>query len=253
MKMFTAMWNQRSSDGNTEWDREFANAINTGSRGTIIREFTDPEKKEEYDNAVNNQKELNGARKKQLENWLRTHPDPKDSDLKTYLKYLNINIDAQGGSFYKPRPGTETSSYQSKVSVPRAEGPANVRYNNPGAAYPRKQDEKYGVEGYGIIGGGHKIAKFPTPVHGAAANFDLFADKYTGMTFKDAMKKWRGRPSPVPKGYSPNDVVDDNFLNDPNRAIDFFKKMALHESPDFKGMTDDDWRNAWQMWKSATA
>jgi len=253
MKMFKAMWNQRSSDGNTEWDREFANAINTGSRGTIIREFTDPEKKEEYDNAVNNQKELNGARKKQLENWLRTHPDPKDSDLKTYLKDLNINIDAQGGSFYKPRPGTETSSYQSKVSVPRAEGPANVRYNNPGAAYPRKQDEKYGVEGYGIIGGGHKIAKFPTPVHGAAANFDLFADKYTGMTFKDAMKKWRGRPSPVPKGYSPNDVVDDNFLNDPNRAIDFFKKMALHESPDFKGMTDDDWRNAWQMWKSATA
>lgn len=142
-----------------------------------------------------------------------------------------------------------TGSYQSKVNVPASEGAANVRYNNPAAAYPRKADEKYGVEGYGIIGGGHKIAKFPTPVHGAAANFDLFSSNYVGMTFKDAMRKWRGRPSPVPKGYKSDDIIDENFLNDPDQAIDFFKKMALHESPQFKGMSDDDWRSAWEMWK----
>ena len=129
-------------------------------------------------------------------------------------------------------------------------GPDGTAYNNPAAAYPRKQDEKYGVEGYGTIGGGHKIAKFPTPVHGAAANFDLFADNYTGMTFESAMKKWRGRKSPVPSGYSSSDVISEDFLNDPDQAIDFFKKMALHESPDFRGMSDDDWRSAWDMWKA---
>ena len=152
-------------------------------------------------------------------------------------------------NIYRTSGRTSRSSYQNKVNVPKSEGAANVRYNNPSAAYPRKADEKYGVEGYGIIGGGHKIAKFPTPVHGAAANFDLFAENYTGMTFKAAMKKWRGRTSPVPKGYSSNEVIDEDFLNDPAQAIDFFKKMALHESPDFKGMSDADWRSAWDMWR----
>ena len=56
------------------------------------------------------------------------------------------------------------------------------------------------------------------------------------------MKKWRGRKSPVPSGYSEGDVISEDFLNDPDQAIDFFKKMALHESPDFKGMSDNDWR-----------
>jgi len=153
-------------------------------------------------------------------------------------------------NMYRTSGGTQGAGYKKKVNVDKSQGAANVRYNNPAAAYPRKQDEKYGVEGYGVIGGGHKIAKFPTPVHGAAANFDLFADNYTGMTFESAMKKWRGRESPVPSGYSASDVVSEDFLNDPDQAIDFFKKMALHESPDFKGMSDDDWRSAWDMWKA---
>ena len=153
-------------------------------------------------------------------------------------------------NMYRTSGRTFGADYQNKVSVPKSQGAANVRYNNPAAAYPRKQDEKYGVEGYGIIGGGHKIAKFPTPVHGAAANFDLFADNYVNMTFGSAMKKWRGRKSPVPSGYSEGDVISEDFLNDPDQAIDFFKKMALHESPDFKGMSDNDWRSAWEMWRA---
>jgi len=153
-------------------------------------------------------------------------------------------------NMYRTSGRTQGASYKKKVNVDKSQGAANVRYNNPAAAYPRKQDEKYGVEGYGTIGGGHKIAKFPTPVHGAAANFDLFADNYVNMTFESAMKKWRGRKSPVPSGYSASDVVSEDFLNDPDQAIDFFKKMALHESPDFKGMSDDDWRSAWEMWKA---
>ena len=142
-------------------------------------------------------------------------------------------------------------TYQKKVDVPVSEGQANVRYNNPAAAYPRKADEKYGVEGYGVIGkrGEHKIAKFPTPVHGAASNFDLFAANYTGMTFKDAVKKWRGEgKTSVPRGYDPDAIIDKDFLNDSDRAMDFFKKMASHEGSKFK-MSDDEWLQAWQMWK----
>jgi len=159
----------------------------------------------------------------------------------------------QTGEFKKEKkvklPTTTGGSYKKRIQVDPKEGAANVRYNNPAAAYPRKADEKYGVEGYGIIGGGHKIAKFPSPVHGAAANFDLFASAYNNMTFEAAMKKWRGRPSPVPSGYSPNEVIDKEFLNDQDQAIDFFKKMALHESPNFKGMTESDWVMAWEMWQ----
>lgn len=145
---------------------------------------------------------------------------------------------------------TMRGNWQKKVNVDRSLGAANTRYNNPSAAYPRKEDEKYGIEGYGTIGGGHRIGKFPSPIHGAAANFDLFADNYTNMTFKKAMKKWRGEDSPVPNGYKDNQIIDKNFLNDSSRAIDFFKKMALHESPDFAGMTDADWMSAWEMWKA---
>ena len=162
----------------------------------------------------------------------------------------------QTGEFKKASPKASTKpptttggSYNTRVDVDPSQGAANVRYNNPAAAYPRKADEKYGVEGYGIIGGGHKIAKFPTPVHGAAANFDLFSSNYTNMTFKAAIKKWRGRDSPVPSGYNPNEVIDKDFLNNKDRSIDFFKKMALHESPDFKGMTESDWIMAWEMWQ----
>jgi hypothetical protein len=51
--------------------------------------------------------------------------------------------------------------------------PASFRYFNPGAQYPSEEAARFGQTGYGIIGGGHKIARFPSPVNGAAANFDL--------------------------------------------------------------------------------
>jgi hypothetical protein len=49
---------------------------------------------------------------------------------------------------------------------------ASFRYNNPGAQYPSARAARFGQTGYGIIGGGHKIARFPSPVNGAASNFD---------------------------------------------------------------------------------
>ena len=203
------------------------------------------------------------------ENWLKQQNENisiKEGREKLGELLKKENVKPSLGSYSAPqrsktpvRYGKRTSgvtpspagTYQKKVDVPVSEGQANVRYNNPAAAYPRKADEKYGVEGYGIIGerGEHKIAKFPTPVHGAASNFDLFATGYLGMTFKDAVKKWRGEgKTSVPSGYNPDEVIDKDFLNDSNRAMDFFKKMASHEGSKFK-MSDDEWLQAWQMWK----
>ena len=161
-----------------------------------------------------------------------------------------------------PPVSINSGSSKKRSDIPYNGTPANVRYNNPGAAYPRQADEKYGLIGYGRLQGGkqgsHKIGRFPTPIHGAAANLDLFASSYTGKTVYAAVRKWRGNggrgeKTVVPKGYDPQMTITPEFLNDPGRAVDFFKKMALHESPNFGGMSDDDWRKAWEMWKERSA
>jgi hypothetical protein len=153
-----------------------------------------------------------------------------------------------------PKTSYIPNAHNRESTIPYEKGgpAANVRYNNPAAAWPRPADVKYGLIGYGKLndGEGNKIGRFPTPVQGAAANFDLFASNYKGMTIKDAMTKWRGRPSPAPAGYDPNEVITSDFLQNPSKAIDFFKKMALHESPTFNTMNDGDWKKAWSMWKT---
>jgi hypothetical protein len=42
------------------------------------------------------------------------------------------------------------------------------------------------------LGQGNNIAHFPTMVQGAAAQFDLWDQHYTGMTLKAAISKWSG-------------------------------------------------------------
>jgi hypothetical protein len=59
--------------------------------------------------------------------------------------------------------------------------PASIRYNNPGAQYPGASASAFGSTGFGIIGGGHKIARFDDPESGAAAQFDLLNRRYAGM------------------------------------------------------------------------
>jgi hypothetical protein len=72
--------------------------------------------------------------------------------------------------------------------------PAAIRFNNPGAAWPRQRDELYGGMGYATLndGQGNKIARFPDPVSGLAANMDLFATKYVGLTMDGAIRRWSG-------------------------------------------------------------
>jgi hypothetical protein len=181
---------------------------------------------------------------------------PTFDDLDGLIKDPNAPAAAPTATEELPKTSYVPNAHLREATIPYERGgpAANVRYNNPAAAWPRPQDVKYGLIGYGKLndGEGNKIGRFPTPVHGAAANFDLFASKYTGLTMQAAMNKWRGRPSPTPKGYDPNQVIDAQFLADPTRAIDFFKKMALHESPTFNTMTDQDWMKAHQLWKTVS-
>src|SRR5215510_7254823 len=96
-----------------------------------------------------------------------------------------------------------TATRRSDVS---GAAPASFRYNNPGAQYPSVAAAHFGQTGYGMIGGGHKIARFPSPVNGAAANFDLLSRNYVGMTMGAAGKKWTGSYGFGIPGY-PNDMI----------------------------------------------
>ncbi|WP_201841428.1 peptidoglycan-binding domain-containing protein [Microvirga zambiensis] len=136
-----------------------------------------------------------------------------------------------------------------------AEGtePASFRYNNPGAQYPSAEAARFGQTGYGIIGSGHKIARFPSPVNGAAANFDLLYRKYTGMTIGAAGKKWTGANGFGVPGYDPNAILTKQMLDDPEQAIALLKAIASRESGHGNNLTEDQWRQAHRMFKVGSA
>src|SRR5215469_16900961 len=91
-------------------------------------------------------------------------------------------------------PSTNASTTTLQQDVPGGPGvPASFRYNNPGAEFPCNEAARFGQTGYGsLLGGRFKIALFPSPVNGAAANFDLLYRRYTGMTIGAAGNKWTG-------------------------------------------------------------
>jgi hypothetical protein len=108
--------------------------------------------------------------------------------------------------------------------------PASFRYNNPGAQYPSAEAARFGQTGYGIIGGRHKIARFPSPVNGAAANFDLLYRKYSGIAIGAAGTKWTGANGFGEPGYDPKSILTKQMLDDPSQAIALLKAIAGRES-----------------------
>ncbi len=116
--------------------------------------------------------------------------------------------------------------------------PASFRYNNPGAQYPSTEAARFGQSGYGIIGGGHKIARFPSPVNGAAANFDLLYRNYTGMTIAAAGTKWTGGNGFGVPGYDPNSILTKAMMDDEGQAIALLKAIAKRESGRGNNLTE---------------
>ncbi|WP_051386864.1 peptidoglycan-binding domain-containing protein [Bradyrhizobium sp. ARR65] len=130
---------------------------------------------------------------------------------------------------------------------------ASFRYCNPGAQYPSARAARFGQTGYGIIGGGHKIARFPSPVNGAASNFDLLQRGYVGMRIGEAGVKWTGANGFGVPGYDPNATLTKDMVNDPAQAIPLLKAIANRESGKGNNLTEEQWRQAHQMFKAGSA
>ena len=157
-----------------------------------------------------------------------------------------VSVDGIGRS-------TSESTAGLRSDVPSNGVPASIRYNNPGAQYPSARAAAFGQLGYGIIGGGHKIARFPHPVNGAAANFDLLRRNYVGMTIGAVGAKWTGDNGFGIPGYDPNAILTAEMVDDPAQAIAVMKSMALREAGRESPLTDEQWRQAHAMFKAGSA
>lgn len=134
--------------------------------------------------------------------------------------------------------------------------PAAIRYKNPGAQWPGRRATKWGSTEYVTLkdGQGNKIAVFPTFVQGAAAQFDLWNSNYTGMSLKDAIKKWSGHNSPASyvlfleknTGVSIHTEVTTELLASPT-GWKLLKAQSRWEAGKAIPMTDDEWKQAQAM------
>jgi hypothetical protein len=131
--------------------------------------------------------------------------------------------------------------------------PASIRYKNPGAMWPGARATKWGSTHYETLndGQGNKIAVFPTFVQGAAAQFDLWASNYTGMTLRAAIDKWSGHNSPTSyvsfleqnTGISINATVTRELLASP-AGWKLLKAQSRWEAGKPIPMTDAEWQEA---------
>lgn len=136
--------------------------------------------------------------------------------------------------------------------------PASIRNKNPSAMWPNRLATKFGSTSYEQLkdGQGNKIATFPDDVHGAAAQFALWASQgYLGKTLAEAIKKWSGNNSPDDYARSlahaiPNlsldTVITINFLKSEN-GWKFMKIQAQWEAGRPYPMTDDEWQSAQKL------
>jgi peptidoglycan hydrolase-like protein with peptidoglycan-binding domain len=147
---------------------------------------------------------------------------------------------------------TEPSTASRRQDVSGSE-PASFRYYNPGAQYPSERAARFGQTGYGIIGGGHKIARFPSPVNGAAANFDLLSRNYVGMSMGAAGKKWTGSYGFGIPGYPDDRVLTKEMLDDAKLAIAILKAIAGRESGRGNNLSEEQWQQAHLMFKAGSA
>ena len=128
---------------------------------------------------------------------------------------------------------------------------ANVRFNNPGAMYPGAAATEFGSTGTGVIGGGHKIAYFPTPVHGAAANMQNLASAgYVGLPISQAISRWSGGSRAAVPGFDPSTVITPEMMRDPRFVVPFVRAIASGEAPGQYPMSDAQWQQAFNWYKA---
>lgn len=143
--------------------------------------------------------------------------------------------------------------------------PASIRNNNPGAIYPGPSARRFGgaeVEKLTSKDGKHLIAKFPTAIHGAAALFhNLMNAKgatgyyYRGRPLSQAIETWCGairaqsylRLIEQQAGFKSGEVLSEEFLRDPDKAVSLAKAMARHEAGKDYPLQPNEWLEAHAM------
>lgn len=142
--------------------------------------------------------------------------------------------------------------------------PASVRHNNAGAMWYRADSwqSKFGATfGQKLNDGlkqGNQIASFPTPVHGAAALlYQLNRPSYADKTVRGAISRWSGGNSVSSylkvlgdAGFSPDQQVSE-IMASPEGAVAFAKAMARHEAGSEYPMNDEQWQQAYNMFREA--
>lgn len=135
--------------------------------------------------------------------------------------------------------------------------PASIRNNNPGAMWPSAQAARFGSLGFEALndGQGNKIARFSTPEAGAAANMALLAEKYVGMTLRDAIAKWSGGNNVgtylsglAGKGFGADTVLTPDLMKNQELMTSLLKAMAQHEAGRPFPMDDSQWASAFQLY-----
>jgi hypothetical protein len=143
--------------------------------------------------------------------------------------------------------GGNATGNRSDMSVPAA-----IRYNNPGAQWPSAESKQFGMTDVGVIGGGNKIAGFPTAVHGLASNMALLARKYVGMTVGSAIGKWSGGGRGSVPGFRGDQVITEEMAKDPKFMLPFFQQMQKAEAGK-EFMTPEQLQQGFDMYMSGSA
>ena len=137
--------------------------------------------------------------------------------------------------------------------------PASIRNNNPGAQYPGPSARKFGATQHEVLrskDGVHKIATFPTAIHGAAAMFDLLGSRaYVGRSIEAAITKWCGgyyvatylKVLDQHGGVKASDTLTAALVRDPGFAIPLAKAMARQEAGRAFPLDDAGWQQAHAM------
>lgn len=140
--------------------------------------------------------------------------------------------------------------------------PASIRNNNPGAMEPGPSSKKFGSTSFETLRWTYKgkpatnrIATFPTPVHGAAAMFDLLYSRYTGSTVAKAIEKWCGgyyageyaKSLEQKCGVTGDTTLTKDRVRDADTAILLAKGMARVEAGQNFPLTDAEWKQAHDM------
>lgn len=147
-----------------------------------------------------------------------------------------------------PTPALSAAQEGTGLTVGAANGPAAVRYNNPGAQYPvLPWGPAGGTQAFGspffdtIDAKGNQIAYFPNVASGLASNANLLSSpQYVNHTISQIANTWSGGGRQSIAGYDPNMVVTPQWLATGNNAVALVQALSQGETSHPQQLTPQD-------------